>query len=168
GYGEKRLCAYSKPGVGTGCRNLPRRDACHGGSAMQIARPLGRGAMPSLGGLIAALMAVVVFGAAGYFVYQRIRPAPSPVAQQTATVTQGNIQATVSATGSVNPLVASRLTFRSAGHIAEVDVNVGDHVSAGQVLARLDTTDLQIALSSAQSNLQSAQAKLNEELAGAR
>src|SRR5579871_2340645 len=135
---------------------------------MQIATPLGRRLIPSFGGVIAAVVAAALFAGAGFFVYQRLNPPAAPVVQQTATVTRGNIQATVSSTGTVDPLTASRLTFRSAGHIAEVDVSVGDHVSAGQVLAKLDTTDFQAALAQAQSNLSAAQAKLQQELAGAR
>src|SRR4051812_20109811 len=104
---------------------------------MQIATPLGRRAFPAFGGLIAAIVAVAVFAGAGYFVYQRFNPPPAPVTQQTATVTRATIQATVSSTGSALAQSASRLVFRSAGHIAEVNVNVGDHVAAGQVLAQL-------------------------------
>ena len=40
---------------------------------------------------------------------------------------------------------ACRLSFKSSGKLAEVDVAVGQQVTAGQTLARLDTTDLQIA-----------------------
>src|SRR5579871_2524411 len=135
---------------------------------MQIATPLGRRLIPSFGGVIAAVVAAALFAGAGFFVYQRLNPPAAPVVQQSATVTRGTIQATVSTTGTVDPLTASRLIFRSAGHIAEVDVNVGDHVTAGQVLAKLDPTDLQAALDQAQANLAAAQSKLAEELAGAR
>src|SRR5438128_6906738 len=110
---------------------------------MQVARPqLGWRAVPSASMLIGMVVALALLGGAGYFVYQRFNPTVAPLAQQTAPVTRGSIAASVNATGTVAATSASRLGFRASGRIADVNVVVGDQVKAGQVLARLDTTDL--------------------------
>src|SRR4029079_5050823 len=72
---------------------------------------------------------------------------------QTTPVTQGNVQMTVAATGPIVNAASVPLTFKSSGKLAEIDVAVGQSVSAGQTLARLDTTDLQIAVAQAQAQL---------------
>ncbi len=77
---------------------------------------------------------------------------------QTTTVQRGTIVATVSAAGNVNAPQQASLAFQTTGRVAQVNVHVGDSVKQGQVLMQLDTTDEQLALSTAQANLASAQA----------
>jgi multidrug efflux pump subunit AcrA (membrane-fusion protein) len=64
----------------------------------------------------------------------------------------------VSATGPVTNPTSVPLTFKSGGKLAEVNVAVGDRVVAGQVLARIDTTDLRLSLEQARATLAQAQA----------
>lgn len=52
----------------------------------------------------------------------------------------------------------SRLGFRVPGKVASRSVNLGDSVKAGQVLARLDPSDLRLGLEAAQAALGAAQA----------
>src|SRR5207244_4302044 len=93
------------------------------------------------------------------------------VAQQTAQVTRGSISSSVSATGTAASTNTTALSFSSSGsgtsRIDQVLASVGDSVTSGQVLARLETTSLQLAVQQAQAALTSAQAKLQETLAGA-
>ncbi|UIY29095.1 efflux RND transporter periplasmic adaptor subunit [Neorhizobium galegae] len=76
---------------------------------------------------------------------------------ETVTVQAVSVSETISTTGEISARVQSDLSFRVSGRIIARLVDVGDHVKAGQVLARLDTqeqtADLQVALA----NLQSAQ-----------
>jgi RND family efflux transporter MFP subunit len=51
--------------------------------------------------------------------------------------------------GVVRPRIESNIGFRVGGKIVERAVNVGDRVAVGQVIARLDDTDLKLAESSA-------------------
>jgi multidrug efflux pump subunit AcrA (membrane-fusion protein) len=67
---------------------------------------------------------------------------------------------TTSATGQISSGVYN-LNFFTSGKVAEIDVTAGQNVSAGQVLAKLDTTTLLDALNSAQAGLNSAQVSLN-------
>jgi RND family efflux transporter MFP subunit len=66
---------------------------------------------------------------------------------------------TLSYSGVVRPRVESAMGFRVAGKIVERLVNVGDRVEVGQVIARLDDTDLKLAESSARAALAAARTR---------
>src|SRR5512139_486060 len=87
------------------------------------------------------------------------RPATTAQQLQTAAVTRGSLQATVSASGTMAAQAQVAVPFQNSGQIKTVNVQVGDKVKAGQVMASLDTADLQVAVASAQAGLDSAQAK---------
>ena len=76
------------------------------------------------------------------------------------TVARRTVTSSVIGTGSLVPMTQRNVSFRVSGTLSEIDVHVGDHVSAGQVLARIDATAEQQALAAAQANLQVAQANL--------
>src|SRR5438093_947471 len=82
-------------------------------------------------------------------------------------VTRGNIQSTVLSSAALQPANDLTLTFGTAGTIASIAVKPGDRVTKGQTLATLDTSDLELAVTQAQANLGSAQAKLESVKAGA-
>src|SRR5438309_1201978 len=53
----------------------------------------------------------------------------------TAQVSQGTLQVSVSATGPVTNPSSVPLSFKSSGKLSEVDVSIGQHITAGQTLA---------------------------------
>ena len=59
-------------------------------------------------------------------------------------------------TSVVRPRVESELGFRTGGKVVERLVDVGDSVKAGQVLARLDPADYQLAVSAASDQVEAA------------
>jgi membrane fusion protein, multidrug efflux system len=69
---------------------------------------------------------------------------------------------TVSLTGQIRAKDQVGLAFRLDGRMIERPVNVGDVVSAGQVVARLDPQNQQNALRSAQADLTAAEAVLTQ------
>ena len=85
---------------------------------------------------------------------------PAAVAIRTATADRGTVTSVVSGTGSLLPAGRQNVSFKQTGILTEVDVRVGDKVTAGQVLARIDSSSQQAALASAQASLASAQANL--------
>ena len=104
--------------------------------------------------------ALVIVG--GYLAYERLYK-PQPVVATTGqpvVVARGSVAASVSATGSVVPTTTARLAFKGTGRLAELAVGTGQAVKKGDVLARLDTTDLELQLAQAQAQLSSAEAKL--------
>jgi len=73
--------------------------------------------------------------------------------------------ASVTLTGDVQARVQTELSFRVGGKIIQRSVDVGDRVSAKQVLARLDPKDLQTNLDSAQAQVVAEQAKVKQNAA---
>lgn len=65
----------------------------------------------------------------------------------------------ISITGEISARVQSDLSFRVSGRITERLVDVGDHVSNGQTLARIDPEEQKADLQVALATLQSAQAQ---------
>jgi len=96
------------------------------------------------------------------------RPAPveEPVrAVKVMTVRSASLQATQEFSGEVRPRIESRLGFRVAGKLVRREVELGQHVKAGQVLARLDPQDYRLATDAAQAQLGAA--ATNRDLAAA-
>ncbi len=123
--------------------------------------PLGR---PQAAALLAALATSLVLG---YVTVVRLT-APPAVEVQTTRPSRGPIAATISGTGSVVANTSSKLSFAGQGSVAEVLVQVGDQVEAGQPLARLNTRDLDAQYAKDQASLIQAEAKLQTILSGAR
>ncbi len=98
------------------------------------------------------LAAIIVVAAAGFAYYKLVYvPANTSItpAMQTATVRTGSL--VISATGS-GTLVSQDevdLAFQSSGIVTEVDVKVGDQVQKGDLLARIDDSDLRVAYTEA-------------------
>ncbi|PSJ56207.1 efflux RND transporter periplasmic adaptor subunit [Pseudaminobacter soli (ex Li et al. 2025)] len=89
-------------------------------------------------------------------------PAPRPVLFVAVTP---QIVRTVGFAGTVEPQYQSDLGFRVLGRIVSRDVNVGDLVKKGQRLATLDPVSYQLAVRSAQADLASATARLENAAA---
>ncbi|BAK33731.1 hypothetical protein MLP_07170 [Microlunatus phosphovorus NM-1] len=81
-------------------------------------------------------------------------------AAKTATVTRGDVTAGVSANGSFAAVTSENLGFAAGGKLTSVKVKVGDHVEAGQVLAKIDSRVARRALEQAEANLAAQQAGL--------
>jgi RND family efflux transporter MFP subunit len=65
----------------------------------------------------------------------------------------------LSYSGVVRPRIESAMGFRVGGKVVERLVNVGDRVAVGQVIARLDDTDLKLAEGSARAALAAARTR---------
>ena len=108
--------------------------------------------------LIVVLVIVLLLG--GLFIYRRANGA-SPVRYTQSAATTGNLVVTVSATGPVQAGAIYNLNFATSAPIQSIDVQVGQQVTQGQELAKLDPTALQDAVNQAQNGVNSAQTSLN-------
>lgn len=86
--------------------------------------------------------------------------------EQTATVTLGAITKSVSTSGTVAAQSTSNLNFETSGRVTKVFATLGQQVKQGDVLAEIDATSPQSALTSAKLSLASAQSKLEQVLGG--
>jgi RND family efflux transporter MFP subunit len=81
---------------------------------------------------------------------------------RTITVVKSAAGTPVVLTGRIEAQDQAALGFRISGRMIERPVNVGDRVTAGQVIGRLEPQNEQNALRSAQANLAAAQAQLTQ------
>ncbi|MCJ7490657.1 MAG: biotin/lipoyl-binding protein [Dehalococcoidia bacterium] len=91
---------------------------------------------------------------------------PAESAVQTAKVQRGSIMKTISTSATTASQATANLSFGSSGKVTAVNVSVGQEVKQGDVLAEVESTTLQDAVTRAQVNLSSAQTKLNQLLEG--
>lgn len=87
-----------------------------------------------------------------------------------AIATPGRVQAEVEITGSLLPARAANVTSKLAGSVRAVHADVGDKVTAGQLLVELDAKELQAQLRQAEAAVrqvkeQAEQARLNVDAA---
>jgi HlyD family secretion protein len=111
---------------------------------------------------IVIVAAIVIWG--GY----RLWFAPQKIKYDLATAVRGTIVQEVSVTGNTAPVKDINLAFESGGTIAVTNFNVGAHVRAGDVIARLNTSDLEAQLAQAKANVDTQIAKLKSLQAGSR
>jgi multidrug efflux pump subunit AcrA (membrane-fusion protein) len=91
--------------------------------------------------LISTIAILSVVGAAGYFGFSgSAQQPPTPEAPQTATVTKCDVEQSVTAPGALHNASETLVLMPVDGNLSQVSVQAGDHVSASQVLARLDDT----------------------------
>lgn len=101
--------------------------------------------------------------AAGLAGCSRPQAQPEPVrAVRLLTVGQGSAAASQEFAAEVKARTESRLSFRVGGKLLERRAELGDSVKAGQLLARIDPTDLQLGQEAAQAALRAAQANLDQ------
>jgi len=76
------------------------------------------------------------------------------VKQQLVEVVRGDLVLSVSSDGSLAFVNERNLPFGISGTVAEVNVDEGDQVTEGQVLARLDSSALELAVRAAEADLE--------------
>lgn len=85
--------------------------------------------------------------------------------RQLVAVTSGAMGTSVSAQGTVAAAHTEDLSFSAAGTVKTVNVAAGDTVTAGQVLATIDSSQLAAAVADAKSQVAKAEAKLSDDKA---
>ena len=107
-------------------------------------------------------LAVLLVGAAAvaYFEVGANTSASASSFTRDATVERGTVLAQVSASGNLALAAQSSLAFGAAGKVTAVKVSVGQQVAAGQVLATIDPTAANLALTEANEQLTVAQDNL--------
>jgi multidrug resistance efflux pump len=117
--------------------------------------------------IIGLVRAVIVIGLIGLFargLRSSGRASPTPTRASEAALEEPP----VTAEGVVVPTVWAQLSFKSSGTLQELAVQEGDTVKGGQLLAQLETADLELAVRGAEENLALNQALLAQAKAGPR
>ncbi len=115
------------------------------------------------------IAAVVVVGIISALAATFLRPAPPQTAAgwEQATATTGTIDASITATGNVEPDQQTDVRFTSDGTVTEILVEEGAQVRKGQMLAKIDATSLELAVARAQNDVAQAEISYNKLLEGA-
>ena len=89
-------------------------------------------------------------------------PAPEIRPVRVLTIAKGAAGDTIALTGTVQAQTEINKSFRIDGRLLDRNVNIGDAVRAGQVIARLDAQNEESGLQSARAQLTAARARLTE------
>ena len=115
-------------------------------------------------GILAA--AVVAAGGAWWLAWGRSSDRAPP--QASAVVQKGDLEDTVSATGTLQPRDYVDVGTQVSGQVKRLHVEIGDRVEVGQLLAEIDSTVYQTRVEATQAQLKNQQAQLAERQANLR
>ena len=108
---------------------------------------------------IVGVVVVLIAGAVGLTLWLTSGSTPATgltVTTATVSATTGTIQQTVASSGTLEPASQASLNFAVSGTVTGVNVKAGQTVTAGQVLATVDTTALSEEVTAAQAQLTAA------------
>jgi len=103
-----------------------------------------------------------------YVVNSQAKPTVDAIQSLTVPVEAQNLTVRITASGTVQPVQRVNMSPKTSGRIAELYVEQGDRVQQGQVIARMESRDIEAQLMQAEARLASAIAKLEKLQAGTR
>ena len=112
------------------------------------------------GVLVGVVVGLVVAASAGFAASRLLAPPEQPM--QTAEVTQGTFEETVSGKGTLEPVRTTIASPEVEGIVESVNVGEGAAVNEGDVLYTLKNDDLDLAVAQANAQLQSARDALTQ------
>lgn len=116
--------------------------------------------------IVAAVVIVALAAASGWWFFLREDDTATAGVTMTSSaveVTTGTFSESVSAEGTVAAAETEDLAFSSSGTVTAVDVAAGDTVVAGQVLATIDSAELEEGVAAAEADLADATAQLADD-----
>jgi len=109
---------------------------------------------------LAAIVAVAIGGGVWWFALR-----PPAVHYVTAPVTRGDVATTITASGSVNPVVTVQVGTYVSGTIQSLTCDYNTRVRQGQLCAKIDPQPYEVVVEQDQANLDSARAQLGKDQA---
>jgi HlyD family secretion protein len=117
-------------------------------------------------GLMAA--GVVVVGGTTTYNYVNQGARQDDITQLTVPVEAKNVTLRITASGKVVPVQSVNISPKNPGTLTQLYVEQGDRVQQGQIIARMDSADIQARILQQRANLAQSQAQLDQALAGNR
>ncbi|MEM7726749.1 MAG: efflux RND transporter periplasmic adaptor subunit [Cyanobacteria bacterium P01_A01_bin.45] len=111
---------------------------------------------------------IMITGAATTYTLINRSRGKENIAQLTVPVTIKNATLRIEASGNVIPIQSVNISPKNSGTLTSLYVEQGDQVRQGQVIARMDSADIQARIAQARSNLAQSRAQLAEAKAGSR
>ena len=116
--------------------------------------------------LVTAGLLILTIGI--YLGRKRYDGQPEVLETLTIPVKTQNIVVRITASGAVQPIQRVNLSPKNQGRLAELYVKQGDRVQAGQIMARMESRDLEAKLRQAQARLKNSKANLAKQETGSR
>ncbi len=110
---------------------------------------------------IVLAIALLAIAATGFWIYERAAGDHAPV-YRFATIERGNLEAAVSATGTLSAVTTVQVGTQVSGKIVDIRADFNDRVKKGQLIARIDPTILEQTVRDAQAGLERSQAELEQ------
>ncbi len=104
--------------------------------------------------------------ALGWFGIRRLLAPKPPVPERFETVSLGTVDIKVTETGTIEPLKKVEIKSKVAGRVARLLVDAGDRVTAGQLLANIDPTEINSQVAQMRAQLEGAKARLEQSRTG--
>jgi HlyD family secretion protein len=105
-------------------------------------------------------LAVLVLGGIGYYAWHKANSKDETPRFRTVKVERGPITATVSATGTLNPVTSVQVGTQVSGQIKELFVDFNSPVKKGQLVARIDPETFEYRVRQAQADAEAARSAL--------
>jgi HlyD family secretion protein len=150
--------------VGVPASSAPATAQIHPETAKVLER-IGKGPGRWRRRLVGTLVLVGVLAGAGAWWWNDRQARNTPPQWQTVTADRGDIEVHVVATGSLQARSVVSVGAEASGRVAEVTVDVNDHVTKGQVLVRLDPEVAANTLAEARASAKAASADLSRSRA---
>ncbi len=112
-----------------------------------------------------AIAVLAAIGAGGWWYYARGSADAAAPQFRTGKVEKGPLVATVSATGTLNPVVSVSVGSQVSGQLKEIFVDFNSAVKKGQLVARIDPEQFEYKLRQAQADLDAARASIGTQQA---
>lgn len=109
--------------------------------------------MTSLRRLAAILVVAAVVVGGAFFFLPDLTSAPAEQTYRVAKVDRGTVLATVTATGTINPVTTVIVSSQLSGQVVEILADYNSQVSANQVVARLNSDQISARLDAARADL---------------
>jgi HlyD family secretion protein len=109
--------------------------------------------------IVSLLITLGILGGAGYFGYSYLM-SPGKITFLTAAVTRGNVEAAISATGTLSATLSVPVGSRVSGQVLKMYADFNTPVRKGQLLAEIDPGPFQLDLETKQASLRSAQTQI--------
>jgi HlyD family secretion protein len=111
--------------------------------------------------IILGVFAIIVLVIVVKIIYAAVSGNGKPT-YQFGEVTRGNLENTISSSGTLSPVTSVQVGTQVSGTIAKIYVDFNDRVKKGQLLAVLDTVLLKAAVLDAQAGVEKAEAQLEQ------
>ena len=109
---------------------------------------------------------VGLIGIGGFFLARRSAQPDYDIDALTVEVSEDAIAVRITASGTIEPVRTVNISPKTAGIVQELYVEQGDRVDAGQLIARMDSEQINAQIVQFEAGIAEAQAQLNEALRG--